>query len=265
MRVKMNRMDSALYCLRKGIASDQLYVKANACQLVSQLFEGMGQLDSAYYYSEFFSCLRDSLDRQMHSTDMAETRNAYWHSHVQEENIASLREQSWKASRRNVLLAGTIFLLLAAFAVVYFVREQKRRCLRQMLIQEQEKSRRIQVEQEKKEVELREGFYKRLNRLYWPSLGTSHVKLMQDDWNQLIQNTDAVFNGFTVRLRQSYPSMTDSDICFCCLVKMQLEIRVMADVLGLSKDAVYKRKDRLRKDKMGLLPGQHLDDILRDF
>lgn len=262
--LKTNRVDSALYYLKKGAASKQLYLQAGACLLIAQAFKARGRLDSVCYYSEVSSCLRDSLDKEMRSSDVIETHQAYWRNQIQEENGA-LCERNWHVSRRNDVLGVVVFVLIISFVLVCFVREQKRRRLCQMLLEEVNTSRRLIAEQAQRESELRASFYLRLNQLCWPGLGSCSIKLAQEDWKQVLKNTDAVFNRFTVRLRQSYPDMIDSDIRFCCLLKMRLEIRVIADLLGVSKEAIYKRKDRLRKDKMHLLPGEHLDDVLHGF
>lgn len=118
-------------------------------------------------------------------------------------------------------------------------------------------------------------FYNQLNSISIPGLISSskdnkeeqsaHIKLTEQDWNKIIENTDAVFNNFTKRLKEAFPKMNEMDIRLCCLIKVQLSQSEMADILNIEKVSIKKRKLRIRKDKMMLDDGRTLDEIVLNF
>lgn len=127
-----------------------------------------------------------------------------------------------------------------------------------------------------KEIELRTDFYKQLNFVAIPKLRdvtneekegieSKQIKLSEQDWNRIIENTDAVFNHFTEQLKKTFPKMNTMDIRFCCLVKIQLKQSDIANILNIEKVSIKRRKLRIRKDKMQLDDGRTLDEIIRYF
>jgi DNA-binding CsgD family transcriptional regulator len=53
-----------------------------------------------------------------------------------------------------------------------------------------------------------------------------------------------------------FPNLSDNDIAFCCMLKLQLSIQEIASLMGITKEQVDSKKATLRR-KMGLG-----DDIL---
>jgi hypothetical protein len=94
---------------------------------------------------------------------------------------------------------------------------------------------------------------------------TTRIKLTEQDWNKIIENTDAIFNNFTERLKETFPKMNEMDIRLCCLIKIQLSQAEMADILNIEKVSIKKRKLRIRKDKMMIDDGRTLDEIVLNF
>ena len=82
------------------------------------------------------------------------------------------------------------------------------------------------------------------------------------DWNTLPTHADAVFDNFTVRLRQRFPSLNEEDIRYCCMVRMHLSQAEIAGVVCLEKDSVKKRLKRIRTEKLASAKGATLEDVL---
>lgn len=72
------------------------------------------------------------------------------------------------------------------------------------------------------------------------------------DWEEVRLAADAVYNGFTQRLRETYPLLTDADITFCALLKLEVSIQDLANLYCVSKAAISKRKLRIKVDKIGI-------------
>lgn len=85
------------------------------------------------------------------------------------------------------------------------------------------------VELEQKEAKLKETFFRRLSQKVVQEIERGgNVILSDEDWDDIVQNADIIFNNFTKRLQQTYPSLNKDDLRYCCMVKMQLSQSGMA-------------------------------------
>lgn len=71
----------------------------------------------------------------------------------------------------------------------------------------------------------------------------------EPEWYEIIHIIDQVFDGFSVRLHIDYPNLTEDDIRFCCLFKLNLSHSTISTLMGISPSSVTKRKQRI-KEKM---------------
>ncbi|MBC8601006.1 hypothetical protein H8784_04635 [Parabacteroides acidifaciens] len=67
------------------------------------------------------------------------------------------------------------------------------------------------------------------------------------DWPSVYKTLDQLFNNYTKRLRQNYPSLTEEDIQCCCLIKLQLSTSAIARLYGIAPSSVTKRKQRIKE------------------
>lgn len=111
-------------------------------------------------------------------------------------------------------------------------------------------------------------YYKRLNSLTVPILmksrnsqGAMHLK--KEEWDIIMQNTDACFNDFTLRLKNTYPQLTLEEVRFACLLKMELSLSLLSEVYHIAKGSISRKKMRL-KEKMQI-ENTTLDDFIKQF
>lgn len=122
------------------------------------------------------------------------------------------------------------------------------------------------AEMEQKEARLKETFFRRLNqRIVQEIEKGSNILLSDDDWEDIVQNADIIFDNFTRRLQQHYPALNKEDLRYCCMVKMQLSQLEMSQIMHLEKDSVKKRLKRIRMEKMKADSGVTLEELLRRF
>ena len=125
---------------------------------------------------------------------------------------------------------------------------------------------RLKREMEQKEARLKETFFRRLSQKVVQELEKGgNVILSDEDWDDIVQNADIIFDNFTKRLQQTYPSLNKDDLRYCCMVKMQLSQSSMAQVMHLERDSVKKRLKRIRMEKMGADSGVTLEELLYNF
>lgn len=151
-----------------------------------------------------------------------------------------------------------------------------------MIILNQEKTRCYQLELERlqrendvlelkeREVRLRDAFFLRLNSLCFPFLSVaeenSHrIKISEQNWKDIIDNVNSTFDNFTVRLKDRYPLLSEDDIRFCCLLKMRLSLEVLIQIYCIQKQSINKKKERIKKEKLGIDDNRILDEIICSF
>ena len=91
-----------------------------------------------------------------------------------------------------------------------------------------------------------------------------HVQLSDTDWKEIQMMLDSGYDDFTKKLRMKFPMLSEKDINFCCLVKINMSIQSLTDIYCISKNSVSRKKLRL-KEKMGIGEGETLDGFLNRF
>lgn len=97
-------------------------------------------------------------------------------------------------------------------------------------------------EMRRKEEQLRTAFFRQLNSRFIAQVKqageSKKCRMSDEDWKTIYTHADAVFDNFTVRLRQRFPSLNEEDIRYCCMVRMHLSQAEIAGVVCLEKDSV---------------------------
>lgn len=111
-------------------------------------------------------------------------------------------------------------------------------------------------------------YYKRLNMISIPILSARKDKqgfifLGSKDWDVIKSNTNACFENFTDRLTGKFPQLTEDDIHFLCLIKMELSLELLSSVYHVEKNSISKKKGRMR-DKLKI-QDKTLDEFIRLF
>lgn len=79
------------------------------------------------------------------------------------------------------------------------------------------------------------------------------IILTEENWTEFRKLFDKVYQGYIFRVRSKYAYLTESDIRLITLMKLKLSYREMANMLGVTTEAVRKARQRLRaKLELGL-------------
>lgn len=260
---KLGQYDSAYHYFRKAVASPNLATQADAYNHMSGAYYKMGRCNEAYSLLLRFTELADSVRKQRHTAEVIALQELYKHEQLSVENLYWRTQAAERQS--NVYLMATLSLLsLWIASTIYFFYWRNRRRLveqqHQLASQQEELHHQRQVttenlqrmaEMEQKEARLKETFFRRLNqRIVQEIEKGSNILLSDDDWKDIVQNADIIFDNFTRRLQQHYPALNKEDLRYCCMVKMQLSQLEMSQIMHLEKDSVKKRLKRIRMEKM---------------
>lgn len=275
---KLGQYDSAYHYFRKAVASPNLATQADAYNHMSGAYYKMGRCNEAYSLLLRFTELADSVRKQRHTAEVIALQELYKHEQLSVENLYWRTQAAERQS--NVYLMATLSLLsLWIASTIYFFYWRNRRRLveqqHQLTSQQEELHHQRQVttenlqrmaEMEQKEARLKETFFRRLNqRIVQKIEKGSNILLSDDDWEDIVQNADIIFDNFTRRLQQHYPALNKEDLRYCCMVKMQLSQLEMSQIMHLEKDSVKKRLKRIRMEKMKADSGVTLEELLRRF
>jgi DNA-directed RNA polymerase specialized sigma24 family protein len=69
--------------------------------------------------------------------------------------------------------------------------------------------------------------------------------LSDAEWKEFQGQIDEIFPGFISRLKKLNHLLTDQDISFCCLVRLEFKYSDIASVFGCTPQAITKRKKRI--------------------
>lgn len=275
---KLGQYDSAYHYFRKAVASPNLATQADAYNHMSGAYYKMGRCNEAYSLLLRFTELADSVRKQRHTAEVIALQELYKHEQLSVENLYWRTQAAERQS--NVYLMATLSLLsLWIASTIYFFYWRNRRRLveqqHQLASQQEELHHQRQVttenlqrmaEMEQKEARLKETFFRRLNqRIVQEIEKGSNILLSDDDWEDIVQNADIIFDNFTRRLQQHYPALNKEDLRYCYMVKMQLSQLEMSQIMHLEKDSVKKRLKRIRMEKMKADSGVTFEELLRRF
>lgn len=167
-----------------------------------------------------------------------------------------------------------LVLVLTGSFVLYLIHRrrvnERNRLLQEnvMLKQQEELSslREKQALMREKDARMREELFKRMQ--VFEKLSETekekHIQLSDTDWKEIQLMLDSGYDDFTKKLRMKFPMLSEKDINFCCLVKINMSIQSLTDIYCISKNSVSRKKLRL-KEKMGIGEGETLDEFLGRF
>ena len=84
------------------------------------------------------------------------------------------------------------------------------------------------------------------------------------DWEDFKLYFEQVHDRFFTDLKLEFPELTNAELKLCSLLRMNLNIKEVANIMAISPPSVKTARHRLRK-KLGLKSEQNLIDYLMKF
>lgn len=128
--------------------------------------------------------------------------------------------------------------------------EQKKELLAYIEEVEQLESK-IRLATEKNLLEEKNNLTAELNKL---KEGKEQMDLFMSKFN-------SIYPTFSTSLKKAYTNITNSDILFCSLIRMNLLPKDIASIMNIEQASVYKRKHRIA-EKMGLMDNEQLNETI---
>ncbi|MEL6945199.1 MAG: LuxR C-terminal-related transcriptional regulator, partial [Bacteroidota bacterium] len=114
-----------------------------------------------------------------------------------------------------------------------------------------------------------QGLKSELSREQRPKLNAIAKKIdtafrMDEDWEDFRKHFESVHPSLMNKLSQNYPNLTKNEFKLIALIRLNLSIKEMSSILGISPDSVKTARYRLRK-KLRLENHNNLFDFLISY
>jgi len=239
------------------------YFLQNIYYTTADVYRVLGNNDSFYHYFQLYTNLHDSIEMAVTKSRLEISRlrldnqsNIYKIRGLQKEKQAETRE-------RNFIIAGIILVAIVCLLILnrqrIKYRYQRQLAFQQKVIAEKEltaakeqldmftqsiieKTKIIeQLEQQVVHKPLTEEQEQLANEL------TRQTILTEEDWEKYKALFEKVYPGFFLKLKEMIPDITVAERRIAALIRLHLNTKQMAAMLGISPDSVYKLRQRLRK------------------
>jgi len=238
-------------------------IRAMCYSTLAQAYEAVGRTDSFFHYTHLYTQLHDSIQKVAFLSSKRIVQMKLDNENIQETVRLLEKEKRNEVIKRNLIIAA-IALLFVIIALYVKQSRLKQRHREQMVIQEKkiaetelvsakqqmqliteniiEKSELIEKLQRKVAVSNVNGDNKHiLDEL------TSHTILTEADWENFKSVFEKVYPNFFISLKEKASNITVAEQRIGALIKLNLNSRQMASLLGISVDSVHKAKQRLRQ------------------
>ena len=230
--------DKAKPYLEKALQSDRAGVKMSVYQTLYGIALNEENLETAMEYEQLF----------LENMTLAEKEH-------NNENIQRVKAESELTAQKNELDAIhrtkslKLYLIIAAIFIVALV----------ILLIIRRKIAQDRIKSLEKELQMRDKVMLSSRVFTTAKILGEHLTadalnfdLSNADWDDFISMTDLVYDGFSKRLLARFPKLTKNDVRICCLAKNGFSNQVIAVILETQLDSYYKRKMRIKQQKMEL-------------
>ena len=241
----------AIVHLTEATHNEMAGVRMSAYQSLAFIHQLAGDYQQALECQELFNENRMQAD-STHRSEQMQRIKAEYDLLMQKNNLEA--EQKLKNLYLYLILGG----LVLALAVVL------------LLLRQKSLSAKLKAEEMKNQLETA----LKKNKVYVTALAlteqitasTLDFDLKETEWDDFVTLTDKVYNDFTKRLMDKYPTLTKSDLQICCLTKQGFSNQVISILMNLQTNSYARRKSRIKQEKMnGLEDERSFEEIINEI
>ena len=294
---KTMQYDSATIYLNRGLYSKDHSTKAGIYMRLADIAQKQGELEKALEMERKYSAYLDSAQQKRQSNAIVTTEKNILIQRKQLEYKTNLNQSYY------YMIIGIIFFLLLFFILwkmhkkeVINLKQKEielNKRLEELLLQKNEQIDFLQKEIElhnysqiekqtlkeelhilktERQALLNEAYehsevYVKIKRIIqsYKKTDKSSEHFDEEDWRQLIAETDMRWNNITLRLATKYP-LSQDEIHLCCLYLTDIPTSHFRYIMECSRDAIYKKTKRILEQKMDCSEkSTTLRDILEKF
>lgn len=233
-----NDFNQAKTYLNKALRSERPGLKMSVYQTLYAIAYYEGDYKTAVYYQQLSSENMLESEQKQSSETMQRLKSEY-------ELKAQKNEMESLHRNHSLKLYLIIALAVIAFLVILLI-------IRKKVNENKIKTLEKELEMRNKIMLSNKVFVTAKNLGEHLTSDTLDFVLDDSDWDDFISLTDMIFNDFSKRLIATYPKLGKWDVRICCLCKNGFSNQVISILLDTQTDSFYKRKTRIRQQKMEL-------------
>ena len=234
-----NDFNQAKIYLNKALRSERPGLKMSVYQALYAIAYYEGDYKTAVYYQQLSSDNMLESEQKQSSETMQRLKSEY-------ELKAQKNEMESLHRNHSLKLYLIIALSVIAFLIILLI-------IRKKINENKIKSLEKELEMRNKIMLSNKVFVTAKNLGEHLTSDTLGFVLDDSDWDDFISLTDMIFSDFSKRLVATYPKLGKWDVRICCLCKNGFSNQVISILLDTQTDSFYKRKTRIRQQKMELL------------
>ena len=225
----------AINYLNLATQSEKAGVRMPAYQGLYQINELQGKYQEALECYRLFNENMMQAHREQRSEEMQRIQRDY---ELQMQKNAMQSEQKLKALYLYVALG----LMIVALVVTLLLLRQK---TLKTKLKDEENQRQLELALKKNKV-----FVTALALAEQITMSTVDFNLEESEWNDYLELIDLVYNGFTKKLLERYPTLTKTDLQICSLTRQGFSNQVISIMMNLQTNSYARRKYRIKQEKM---------------
>ena len=233
-----NDFNQAKTYLNKALRSERPGLKMSVYQALYAIAYYEGDYKTAVYYQQLFSDNMLESEQKQSGETMQRLKSEY-ELKAQKNAMESLHRN------HSLKLYLIIALSVIAFLIILMI-------IRKKINENKIKTLEKELEIRNKIMLSNKVFVTAKNLGEHLTSETMDFTLDDNDWDDFISLTDMIFNDFSKRLVATYPKLGKWDVRICCLCKNGFSNQVISILLDTQTDSFYKRKTRIRQQKMGI-------------
>ena len=238
--------------LNEALRSDRAGVKMSVYQTLHAIAYNENDLENAMDYQDLFTDYMIKVQKE-HTSENVQRLKAEYELKAQKSTIENLHRN------RDLKLYLIIAVSLIVFLFILLI-------IRRKVNENKIKSLEKELQMGNKIMLSNKVFVTAKNLGERLTSESFSFQLSDEDWADFISLTDLVYDGFSQRLLQLYPKLGDGDMRICCLTKNGFSNPVIAILLDTQTESYYKRKTRIKQQKMNLLKdNRSFEEIIKEI
>lgn len=256
-------------------------------ELLAQIYREQGQYEKAFDSQQALMAVKDSILNEEKTRQINELQTKYETAQKEKEIALLEQEKKREATLRNVFLAGLI--LIGIIGILVYNRQklkikksraelENKRLKEYQLTKDLEFKNReltnhtlhlVQKNETMKELKERIGEIKQNGNRNWKDLQkleniVNYSFNLDEDWEQFQHYFEEVHSGFFDALKNEYPDLTPNELRLSALAKLNLSIKEIATIMGITPNSVKTARYRLRK-KLGMETEENLSEFMMEI
>ena len=280
--LQLDRPDTAQVYIDEAMTlPDRNNLRYHIYDLLFQYYRAKQQPERSAWAADSMRYYQPMVMKQQLSKQVAEVKEKYANEQLAEAHARVSRE------RNDSILIGAA-VAVALLLIIVFGRKAYRDRLHRRERQLHEKETTIHslqthLEEEKAHAEEMSGHLSELEarEQELSHALTNDTELMQrlrkepkflndPEWDKLKAVTDRVYNGFTTRLHERFPQLTEVYIRYCILIKLRFTVSQIAILMAVAPSSVSQQKSRIKKrlqqaEESTFAEGESLDEWIGKF